>query len=231
MSINFKKAWVIAKINFSHLKLVYIVTAVTVLAGTSNLIQYLFFNDHSSNTYVDTANYLYLAVILAPIFIPALNFRKIMHLNGKKLDFYWGTLMNYVIIAAAVSLSNIILFMLCKSILGSRLIIWNTVALFGWMSHGIVIAFFQQFLFLLLLAVSIHTLTTFQTFWVGWAADIVIAAIISVFTPIPILRSALVCFFNLIIFNANVAVQMISCLVLAFLFYAAGLLALRRKKI
>ena len=110
MNINFKKSWVIAKINFRYSKLTYIITAVTVLAGTSNLIQYLVFHDQSSNRIVDSANYLYLALILAPIFIPALNFRKIMHLNGKKFDFYWGALINYGIIAAVVSLANIILF-------------------------------------------------------------------------------------------------------------------------
>ena len=231
MNINLKKAWVIAKINFRYSKLTYIITAITVLAGTSNLIQYLIFNDQSQNTYVDSANYLYLAVILAPIFIPALNFRKIMHLNGKKLDFYWGALINYVIIAAVVSLSNIILFMLCKSILGSRLVIWNTVALFGWMSHGIVIAFLQQFFFLLLAAIFIHTLTTMQTFWFGWVTDAVFAAIISVFTPIPVLRNALIWFFNMIIFNGNALIQILSCVILSLAVYSLDMLVLQRKKI
>jgi hypothetical protein len=229
MNINLKKAWVIAKINFSHLKLVYIITAVTVLAGTSNLIQFLV--SPTNNKYIDTANYLYLAVILAPVFIPSLNFRKIMHLNGKKLDFYWGTLINYIIISAVVSLANIILFILCQSIFGSRLIIWNTVGLFGWMSHGIVMAFLQQFFFLLLSAIVIHTLTSMQTFWFGWVADAVLAAIISVFTPIPVLRNALIWFFNMIIFNRCAAVQIISCLVLSAVIYALYLPVLQRKKI
>lgn len=229
MNINFNKAWVIAKINFQHLKLAYIITAVTVIAGTSNLIQFLI--SSTNNKYTDSANYLYLAVILASIFIPALNFKKIMHLNGKKLDFYWGTLINYVIIAAVVSLANIALFLLCKSIFGHILIIWNTVGLFGWISHGVVIAFFQQFLFLLLSAVFIHTLTTIQTFWFGWVTDAVLTAIISVFTPIPVLRQALLWFFNMIIFNSNAFVQIISCLVLSAAIYALDLLVLQRKKI
>jgi hypothetical protein len=229
MNINFKKAWVIAKINFSHLKLAYIITAVTVVAGTSNLIQFLI--SPTNNTYVDSANYLYLAIILAPVFIPALNFRKIMHLNGKKLDFYWGTLINYGIISAVVSLANIILFLICRSIFGSRLIIWNTVALFGWLDHSIVTAFFQQFFFLLLSAIVIHTLTTMQTFWFGWVTDAVLVAIISVFTPIPVLRGALIWFFNMIIFNSNVFVQILSCLILSAAVYSLDLLVLQRKKI
>lgn len=229
MNINFNKAWAVAKINFKNLKLVYIITAVTVIAGTSNLIQYLV--NPSNNKYVDSANYLYLAVILASIFIPALNFRKIMHLNGKKLDFYWGTLINYVMISAVVSLANITLFLMCKSIFGTRLIIWNTVELFGWMRHGVAVAFLQQFFFLLLLAIVIHTLTSMQNFWFGWVTDIVLAAIISVFTPIPVLRNALIWIFNMIIFNRYAAVQIISCFVLSTVIYALYLSVLKREKI
>jgi hypothetical protein len=229
MKINFKKVWVIAKINFSHLKLAYIITVVTVLAGTSNLIQYLV--SPINDLYVDSANYLYLTVILASIFIPALNFKKIMHLNGKKLDYYLGTLMNYIIIAAAVSLLNIVLYSLCQTIFGSRLIVMNTVQLFGWYDHGFAVAFFQQFFFLLLAAIFIHTLTMMQTFWFGWVTDLVLIAIISVFTPIPVLRSALVRFFSLIVYNSNAPVQIVSCLVLTAGIYALCLPVLQRKKI
>lgn len=229
MSSSFNKAWAIAKINFRHLKLAYVITAVLVLAGCSNFIQD--FSVAPPNGYADLANYFCAAGILAAVFIPAINFQKIMHLGAKKIDFYWGALLNYGIFSAAASCANIVLFLLEKTVIGSRFTILNLVGVFGWISHGLVLAFFQEFFFLLLVTAFIHTLTTVQTFWVGWVADIVIAAIISVFTPIPILRSALVWFFNLIIFNANAAVQMISCLVLAFLFYAAGLFALRRKKI
>ncbi|HEX2938482.1 MAG TPA: hypothetical protein VHO66_06125 [Ruminiclostridium sp.] len=229
MKINFNKSWVIAKINFRHLKLAYIITILTVLSGISNLIQYLFIP--SNNKYVDSANYLYMLVILAPIFVPALNFRKIMHLNGKKLDFYWGSLINYCIIAAVVSFLNIVLYLQCKAIFGPNLTVWNLVSLFGWMRHGVAAAFFQQFAFLILAAIAIHTLVSIQTFWFGWAADAILAAVISVFIPIPVLRQSLLWFFNLIIFNDNAFLQIIVCLLLAAVIYSLYLPALQRKKI
>jgi hypothetical protein len=229
MNINFNKAWVIAKINIKHSKLTYIITVVLVLAGCSTLIQDLIVP--SNGIYVDMANYLYIAIILSAIFIPTINFRKIIHLNGKKLDFYWGALINYVILAAVVSLTNIILFLICKVLFGNQLSIANLVQVFGWFSHGVVIAFFQQFIFLLLTAIFIHTLTTMQTFWFGWVTDVVLTAIICVFTPIPPLRATLVWFFNMIIYNSNAFVQILSCLILSVTIYYLNLLVLRRKKI
>lgn len=227
MKINLNKAWVIAKINFQHLKLTYIITAILVLAGCESLIEH---GINSSGKYVAIGNYLYMAVILAAIFIPTLNFKKIMHLNGKKLDFYWGALINYAIISSVVSLTNIILFLMLRAFLDTQLSL-DLVQVFGWISHGVVIAFLQQFFFLFLAAIFIHTLTTMQTFWFGWVTDVVLVAIISVFTPIPTLRSALVWFFNMIIFNGNAFVQILSCLILSAVIYILDLLVLQQKKI
>ena len=103
MKINLNKAWVIAKINFQHLKLTYIITAILVLAGCESLIEHCI---SSSDKYVAIGNYLYIT----------LNFKRIMHLNGKKLDFHWGTLINSTIISAVVSLTNIILFLMLKDL-------------------------------------------------------------------------------------------------------------------
>lgn len=229
MSGSIYKAWTIAKINFRHLKLAYIIATVLVLAGCSNLIQDFFIAP--PNGYVDLANYFCVVGILSAVFIPSLNFQKIMHLGAKKMDFYWGALINYGIFSVAVSFANVLLYSLEKNVVGPRFFVLNLVEIFGWFQNGPVLAFFQQFFFLLLVTVFIHTLTTFQTFWIGWAADIVIAAIICVFIPIPILHPVLIWFFNLIIFNANTAVQIISCLVLTLVLYVAGLFALRRKRI
>ena len=61
--------------------------------------------------------------------------------------------------------------------------------------------FFSQFSFLLLTEAVIHTLVFMQTKWYGWAADLLIVAIISVFTPIPVLREAEIFFFRFTIFE------------------------------
>jgi hypothetical protein len=142
MNINFNKAWVISKINFRHLRATYIITGCMLLAGIINLILIMVLSIDSQGI-LDPGNYAYAAATFAPIFIPAINFKKIMHLNGKKTDFYWGTLFNYMIIAAVVSFVDILLYIITKNTCSFYGYIINLVQVFGWYTHGIVPAFFQ----------------------------------------------------------------------------------------
>ena len=198
MKISLKKAWLVAKINFRVSKLTYIFTIVLALAGSASLIQSWI--TQSQSICIDIGNYLYIAVVLNAIFIPVLNFKRIMNLNGKKIDYFWGVLINYTIVAAVVSFVNILLFLMWRE---TSLNVLNLVQVFGWINHGITAAFIQQFCFLLLISLFTHTLTSMQTFLAGWITDIVIISIISIFTPIASLRKVLVWFFNMIIFNNN----------------------------
>jgi hypothetical protein len=102
---------------------------------------------------------------------------------------------------------------------------------FGWINNGIVVAFFQQFAFLLLFAAFVHTLTAMQDKWYGWVADVLIIVIISVFTPIAPLRASLAWFFNLIIFHSNAFLQIAACLILAFVIYSFNRFIFARKAI
>lgn len=230
MNVNFNKAWVISKINFRHLRTTYIITGCLLLVGIANLIL-IIASVNNSDGILDPGNYAYAAAIFAPIFIPAINFKKIMHLNGKKTDFYWGALFNYIIIAAVVSFTDILLYIVTKNTFSSYGYVINLVQAFGWLAHGIVPAFFQQFFFILLFEIFIHTLTAMQTFWFGWVTDVALVAIISVFTPIPVLRSALVWFFYMIIFNPIVIIQIISCIVLSAFLYTLYILILKKQRI
>lgn len=228
MKNNIKTIWSVVKINFRQLGPAYIVTAAFVAVGIYNLMASL--TGMTDNYYVDMANYLYVLAVMAPIIIASRNFKRIMRLNGNKKAFYWGALLNYGIIAAAISLIVIIFFVLTKAVFGSRLIINNLVDIFGWWRHGAVIAFMQQFLFLLLAEVFIHTLTSIQTRWYGWAADGILLFILAIFIPVPELRNILTSFFNLIIFHSSAPVQMISCLALLAAGYLVYLPILRRKE-
>ena len=230
MNVNFNKAWAISKMNFRHLKVTYIITGCLLLVGITNLIL-IVASVNVSSVILDPGNYAYAAAIFAPIFIPAVNFKKIMHLNAKKIDFYWGTLFNYIIIAAVVSLADILLYIVTKNNFSSYGNVLNVAQAFGWFDHGIVPAFFQQFFFLLLFEIFIHTLTAMQTFWFGWVADVVLVAIISVFTPIPVLRAALVWFFYMILLNPTVIIQIISCITLSAFLFALYLVVLKGQRI
>jgi len=229
MKNNRKAVWTVAKINFQQLTPAYIVTAAFVVVGIYNLIACL--TGMTDNYYVDMANYLYVLAVMAPIIISTRNFKRIMHLNGNKKAFYWGAMLNYGIIAAGISLIVIIFFVFTKAIFGSRLIINNLVDIFGWWQHGAVIAFFQQFLFLLLIEVVVHTLTSIQNRWYGRVVDCVLLAIIGIFIPVPELRNVLVGFFDMIIFHSSVLRQMISYFALLTISYLLYLPILQRKKI
>jgi len=234
------KALIIAKTNFRNVKIAYIITAIVIgCILIQDLVMFILdragvFANPEGNMTVSLGNYLFLLVLLVPIFISALNFRKMMNLGAKRSDFFNGCAANYVIMAAVISFICIILyytydkFMISTAYRGGTL---DVLYWFGWINNGVILAFFQQFAFLLLLAVAVHTLTAAQDRWYGWLADLLIVAVISVFTPIAPLRSALVWFLALIINHSNAFVQIAACLILATGIYSLNKLIFARKVI
>jgi hypothetical protein len=233
------KALVVAKTNFRNIKMAYVITGIVVgdivIQDIVLMVLAAFdiFPNSPENVTVSLGNYLYLLVILGAIFIPSRNFRKMMNLGSKRNDFFKGCMVNYMIMAAVISLANIIVFytygrMVSMFYGGGILDIMHA---FGWNKNGIIVAFFRQFAFLLLFATFVHTLTAMQDKWYGWAADVLIIAIISVFTPIAPLRASLVWFFRLIIFHPNAFLQIAACLILAFAIYSCNRLIFARKAI
>lgn len=223
------KVLAIIKINFMQLKLAYIFTAIIFLLICGDII--IQNGSNPGNRSVSAGNYLYLLIIFTAILIPTINFKKFMHLNARKIDFYWGTFFNYIAFSAAVSVLNSAIFYVADKLFGARITIWNLVKIFEWSNNGMMLAFLQQFAFLLLTAVFIHTLTSMQTFWFGWTIDAVLVAVISIFTPIAPLKAVLAGFFNIIIFNSNACLQIIACLGLSAAIYALYYVVLLRKKI
>ncbi len=102
---------------------------------------------------------------------------------------------------------------------------------FGFMANGPIVAFIQMWAFLILFCCVLHTLTLIQGRWYGWAVNVLIIAIISIFTPIALLRDVLGWFFNMIIFHDIAIVQILSCLVLGIAVYCSSLIPIRSKQI
>ena len=236
------KSLVVAKANFRNIKTAYVIMAIVLGCILVQDVVMLFigmargagYYGIEGNMTVSFGNYLFLLVILSAIFIPSMNFRKIMNLGGKRVDFFQGCAVTYAIMAAAVSLVCVILYYTYDRFVVSLLYNGGTMDVlywFGWIGNGVVVAFIQQFAFLLLFSVFLHTLVAAQDKWYGWAADVLIVAIISVFTPIAPLRASLVWFFNLIIFNSSAILQIASCLILAIAVYALNRPILARKAI
>jgi len=206
-----------------------------------------------NQTIISFGNYLWLLPLMAGIFIPARNFRRLINLGGKRENFFWGSLMAHSIMAAIISFTNTIIFyVLDRPIIraeyfhpirtpGDAAFVMgqpghiggavNLVEVFGWIQNGFVFAFLQQFALLFLIATFAHTLTAIQDKWYGWLTSVALIAIISVFSPIPMLRGALVWFFNLIIFHDIAVLQIVACIVIGMAIYMINKPVLSRKAI
>jgi len=251
-----KTTWNLAKTNLRHLQVPYILTGI--LAGVMAVQTLVFLilarNDINTGSQVSFGSLLWILPLLAGIFIPARNFRRIINLGGKRMNFFWGSLMVYAVLAAIVSLANTAIFYVIDlPIIRTELFqpfypfyppeafimgepghiggIANLIEVFRWNQNGAAFAFFQQFALLFLISTFTHTLTAIQVKWYGWVTDVVLIAIISVFSPIPVLRRALVWFFNLIIFHDVAIVQIAACITLAMAIYMINKPVLARKAI
>ena len=228
----YKRALTVAKLSMRQLNNAYFITGIVLLAMLANYIL-AFVLGQTGNSTVSFANMLIILPILSAIFIPAQHTRKILNLGAKRRDVWIGAIPVYVIQSAVITLIMLIFqFTFDRWIIGRGISeLLDVMIVFGFMRHGPVMAFIQMFSFLMLLTSCIHTLTAAQDKWYGWVADIVIAAIISVFIPIASLRASLVWFFNLIIFHQSALLQVTACLVLGCLIYLLNKPILARKVI
>jgi len=202
------------------------------LAGIVSAITSYLGPDPGDNETVAAGNFLFVLPMLLGVFIPARNFTKMMNLGGKRMDFWRSCLPIYAIASLAASLVALVFCLAVNPVMLTRFGgLFDLFDIFGFMAHGAVAAFFQMSAFLFLSACAAHILTLIQGRWYGWIADILIVAIISVFTPIAPLRAALVWFFHMIIFHNYAFVQFASCLVLSAAAYALSLIPIKGKNV
>ena len=232
-----KKVWAITKINLKNIKAAYIITVIAAAGMLSNyIIDAIMASrgfDMSGNISISAFWALWILPILAAVLVPSRNFRRTVNLGGKRDNFFLGSAALYAVMAGVVALvvtvfSYAIDAPLANSARYSEIL--TAQGVFGWTEYGPIAAFFQHFAFLLLFSSFAHTLTAIQDKWYGWAADVLIIAIISVFTPIAPLRSALTGFFRLILFEAPLK-HIPACLILATLIFSLNKLILARKAI
>lgn len=220
------------KVNIRHSRDAYINTGIVFALGVLNYILCVVIPGSDKNWTVSLGNYLYLVPVLAAIFVPAVNFTKLMHLGSKRIDFFKSCILIYVLAVFVSSLLCSILHKIIDPVILTHIEgIYDLSEVFGFAQNGEIIAFFQICAFLTLLCCTIHTLTLIQGRWYGWAADAIIIAIISIFTPIAKLRSVLVWFLNMIIYHDNAIVQICSCLILGAVIYCASFIPIRSKQI
>jgi len=235
-----RTSWSVARLHFKNIRVAYIVAGICVGLMLVQIIVGVILNAYGiqmngpDSQSISLAFYLWLMLLIAAIIMPLGNFSRILNLGAKRADYFWGTIESYVVLSGAASLVGV----LCNYLVDNPVnkwaqigTFWTAPGVFGWAAHGPVVAFLQQWAFLLLFAVFIHTLVAAQDRWYGWVADVVIVAIISVFTPIAPLRHAEAWFFNAILFQPNALLQILSCLVLAAAIYALSKPVLNRRVI
>ena len=162
------------------------------------------------------------------VFFVFYDFKKLIHLGASKKDFYFGALVSYVGLAFLVSLLNTGIHLLIDPLNHTQTVI-NLMAVCGWMENNVFFAFVQQAVFLLLSMVFLHVLLSMQPHWYGWLTDIILVAIICIFTPIAPLRGLLAGFFKVIMFNPNALAHISICIGVSAALSAVGLTVLKQK--
>lgn len=200
-------------------KISFIITSVVVLCATTS---------GDSAVALSNGNYTWLLAVLTPFFFVFYDFKKLIHLGASKKDFYFGALVSYTGLAVFISLLNTGIHLLIDPLNHTQTVI-NLMAVCGWMENNIFVAFIQQAMFLLLGMVFLHVLLSMQPHWYGWLTDIILVAIICIFTPIAPLRRLLAGFFRVIMFNPNALIHIIVCVGLGIALSAVGLAVLKRK--
>ncbi len=221
-----------SKLNLRNLQLAYTITAVGFLLMTIvSMVQVIQgAGEYFERSYLlSSGNMLYLLILCGPIVIPAVNFVRAMHIGGRKADFLNGAFMTYAVFAAVVSIANLVFYVSVDRIWANIFQVANLAAVFGWTENGMVIAFFQQFVFLLLVSAVVHTLVAIQGSKFGRTIDILLIMAFTSFIAVPFLRSVLITFLRLITVWQNAWIQILTCLLVTVVLYIVNKPILNKK--
>ncbi len=106
-------ALAVAKLNFKKVKLSYVIFISAIfLQIISYVINDLLGTTDKGQFYLSFGFYSYIIILMSAVLIPARNFRKIMNLNVKKLDYMRGILINYIGFACDFSIYGALLSLL-----------------------------------------------------------------------------------------------------------------------
>ena len=198
-------------------KISFIVTALVTLCATS-----------SGDVVLSNGNYLWLLAVMTPFFFVLYDFTKLMYLGAGKRDYFFACVVSYAFLAFCISLANTAFHFLLDPLYPARTVV-NLMDVCGWTENGVLAAGFQQMCFLLLAMIFLHVLLSMQAHWYGWLTDVLLAAVICVFTPIAPLRGILAGFFRLIMLNGSAPLHIGICLVLSAGLALGGIAVLKHK--
>lgn len=216
-----KPVFTIAKRLLASNRLSFFITMLVVFLATTSA---------DSPIALSRGNYTWLLALMSPFFFVFYDYAKLIHLGATKKDYYLGSLVSYGILAFLMSAVNTFIRLVIDPLNQTQTTV-NLMDVCGWWQNGPFLAAMQQFLFLLLVMVFLHVLLSVQSHWYGWLADILLAAVVCVFTPIAPLRGILSKFFGAVMLNGDALPHLGICLALTAVFALLGLEALKRKTI
>ena len=212
-----KAIFAVVKRLFASNKISFIITALVVLCATS-----------SGEVVLSNGNYTWLLAVLTPFFFVCYDFKKLMYLGASKKDYYLGCLISYGCLAFGISVLSTAIHGLIDPVYSAQTVI-NLMDVCQWTKNGIIAAGLQQMCFLFLVMMFLHVLLSMQTHWYGWLTDVLLIALICIFTPIAPLRAILAGFFCLIMINSHAVWHIGICLLLGAVLSLMGLAVLKRK--
>jgi hypothetical protein len=193
-------------------------------------------NDTGASSRASIGYVLYLLIFFSAIGIPLDNFYKLINLGGKRSDFFKSALLTYIVLAAFVALANLgICYTYDRVWDDTDTKVFNVIGKAQWDTQGPLAAILQQFVFLLLMSVVVHTLSLIHVLlrgsWRCWLFDGILLAFIIVCQSLKPLGSALKWFFQSFVFQPNMFLQIPICLGLAGIVYGLSFLLVYRKEI
>lgn len=200
-------------------KISFVITAAVALCATTA---------SDAAVALSRGNYTWLLAVMTPFFFALYDFKKMMYLGANKKDFYLGALLGYGILALLISLVNTGIHLWLDPLHDGQRVV-NLMEVCGWTENNRLVALLQQAVFLFLIMVFLHVLLSMQMHWYGWITDVVLVAILCIFTPIAPLRALLAGFFHIVMLNPHALIHIGACLVLSAALAAAGLVVLKRK--
>ena len=237
-----KAAWKVALIHLRTLKTPYFVSALLIgfnlfLIGAMLISLAKAEGTSSSILHIASGGASFVLIIMAAIFIPTVNFRRICNLGGNRQRFFWGSIIAYVLIALGASLVSMAEYLgidTFMNFVGSSHTEYTIIPLhlISIISDGnLVLGFFRHAAFLFWIAILIHILAAIQGKWYGWAADIGLVMLIASFRPIAPLSKALGWFFSVSVDSHSAPIQILSCIGLGLALYTLSWPIMARKAI
>ncbi|MDR1398556.1 MAG: hypothetical protein LBJ41_01340 [Treponema sp.] len=235
-----KKLLAIVKLNILNNGRAYIITGIFLLLflvqESSYIIDIVTGNDDGADYRASIGFALYLLILFSAIGIPIDNFHKLINLGGKRSDFFKSALLTYIVLACFVALANLAICYTYDRVWDdTNTKIFNVIEAAGWNTHGPFATILQQFAFLLLVSVVIHTLSLIHVLlrgsWRGWFFDGMLLAFIIACLSFEPLGSALKWFFQRFVFQPNLFLQIPICLGLTGIVYGLSFFLVYQKEI